>query len=100
MNRVRLEVLPWLSRYFGAESTARAILERDVATGVTVGGFLEDMTLQSQELKEVLFDDRTGRLVSHIIVIKNGRLLELSGGLEAELEDGDTLRLMASIAGG
>ena len=100
MNHVRLEVLPWLSRYFGAEGSARAILERDVDAGITVGRLLEDVTSRSQELKEVLFDDRTGRLISHIIVIKNGRLLELSGGLDAELEDGDTIRLMASIAGG
>lgn len=100
MSRVRLEVMPWLSRYFAAERSGRVVLAREVSDGATVGDLLEEIASQSQELKDLLFDAQTGRVAGHISLILNGRFLELSGGLEAKLKDRDTLRLMAGIGGG
>ena len=100
MSHVRLEVLPWLARYFGTEQSGRVVLEREVSDGTTVSDLLEDVTSQNQELQEVLFDTQTGRLTGYVTLILNGRLLELAGGLEAELRPGDTLRLMPTLAGG
>jgi molybdopterin converting factor small subunit len=100
MSHVRLEILPWLSRYFDAERLGPVILEKDVADGVTVRDLLEEMTSQNQKLGRVLFDERSGRLAAHVRVILNGRVLELAGGLEAKLKDGDTIRLVAGIGGG
>jgi molybdopterin converting factor small subunit len=95
-----LEIMPWLSRYFDAERLGPIVLERNVADGITVKGLLDEITSRNQELKEVIFDERTGRLAGHVWIILNGRLLELSGGLETKLQDGDTIRLMAGIVGG
>lgn len=100
MSHVRLEVLPWLTRYFGTEQSGRVVLEKELSDGTTVSDLLEDVTSQNQELKQVLFDTQTGRLTGYVTLILNGRLLELAGGLEAELEPGDTLRLMPTLAGG
>ena len=100
MSSVRLEVMPWLSRYFAAEHSGRVVLEREVSDGATVRDLLEEITSQNQELKEVLFDTKTGRLSGHITLILNGRFLELSGGLEAKLKPGDTIRLIPSLGGG
>ncbi len=100
MTCVHLEVLPWLSRYFVAERSGRVVLEREVSDGAMVRDLLEEIASQNQELKEVLFDAKTGRLTSHISLTLNGRFLELTGGLEARLKGGDTIRLMPSIGGG
>jgi len=39
-------------------------------------------------------------LAGHISLILNGTFLELSGGLEARLKPGDTVRLMLGFSGG
>jgi molybdopterin converting factor small subunit len=100
MNHVRLEVMPWLSRYFDSEASDRVVLEKDVAEGARVVDLLNEVTCQRQELKRILFDEGSDGLVSHVVVVLNGRLLELVGGLDAKLKDGDTIRLIAGIVGG
>ena len=100
MSSVRLEVMPWLSRYFGAERSGQVVLEREVSDGATVRDLLEEIASQNQEFNEVLFDAKTGSLAGHISVILNGRFLELAGGLEAKLRPGDTIRLMPAFSGG
>ena len=97
---VRLEIMPWLSRYFAAERSGRAILDTEVSDGATVMELLLEITSQNQEFGEVLFDAQTGRVAGYISLILNGRLLELAGGLEAELRPGDTLRLTPAFSGG
>jgi len=100
MNSVRVEILPWLSQRFDPESVGQVILEREVRDGTTVRDILEEIALQNQEFKEILFDARTGRLAGYIGLILNGRYLELAGGLDTRLKPGDTIRLMPGFSGG
>lgn len=100
MSRVCLEVMPWLSRYFGVERSERAVLEREVRDGATVRDLLEEIASQNREFKEVIFDAQTGGLAGRVSLILNGRFLELSGGLDTKLRSGDTLRLMLAFGGG
>ena len=100
MGNVRLEIMPGLSRYFAAERVGRLVLEREVSDSATVRDLLEEVASQNREFKEALFNARTGNLAVHISLFLNGRFLELSGGLEAKLKSGDTLRLMLAFSGG
>ncbi|MAG35985.1 MAG: hypothetical protein CL878_07055 [Dehalococcoidia bacterium] len=100
MDRVRVEVMSWLSRYLDTGRPSRVILEQDVGDGTTVRQLLEEIASDNQEFREVLFDATTGRLSGHIGLILNGRFLELAGGLEAELKPGDVVRLMPGFSGG
>ena len=100
MGSVRLEILPWLSRYVTAEHAGRTVLEVEVKDGGTVRDLLEEITSQNQEFKDVIFDAKTKRLAGHIALILNGRLVELAGGLEATLSPGDTIQLMPGFSGG
>ena len=99
-NVLHIEVMPWLSRYFGAERYERVILERKVSDGATIRDLLEEITSQHQASKEILFDSKTGKLAGHVSLILNGRFLELAGGMEAKLKPGDTIRLMPGFSGG
>ena len=100
MTRVRLEIMPWLSRYFGADGSGRVILDREVRDGATVSDLLEEIASQNPELREVLFAAKNRRLPGHIILILNGRFVQLAGGLDATLRSGDTIRLMPTLGGG
>ena len=100
MVGVRLEVTAGLSHYFGGEGPGRVVLEKEVRDGATVGDLLEEITSRKQELRELLFDVQTGRLSGYIGLILNGRFLELAGGLETKLQEGDNMRLMLAIRGG
>jgi molybdopterin converting factor small subunit len=100
MGGVRLEILAWLSRYFGVESSGRVVLEREVTQGTTVGDLLAELISQNRELRDVCFDPQSGRPTGHVTFVLNGRFLELAGGLEAELSPGDTIRLMPTLGGG
>jgi molybdopterin converting factor small subunit len=100
MSCVRLEVMPGLSRAFGSEGPGPFVLEREIDDGATVRDLLEEIAAQNREVKEALFDARTGRLAGHISAILNGRFLELAGGLDTKLKAGDTLRLMFIPSGG
>ena len=100
LNSVRVEVMPWLSRYFEAEGHGRIALEREIADGTTVRDLLEEISSYNQEFMDVLFDSSTGGLGRFMTIVLNGRLLELAGGLETKLKPGDTILLMAALAGG
>ena len=100
MSTVRLEILPWLSRYFAAGFSGLLVLDREVSEGATVRDFLEEITSQNREFKNGPFNARTGKLAGHLNLILNGRFLELSGGLEAKLKPGDTIRLMLGFSCG
>ena len=97
---VRVELMSWLSRYFGAERSGSVVIEREVADGATVKDLLEELSSDNEEFRDILFDSSTGRLGGYMTVALNGRLLELAGGLETKLKPGDTILLMAAIAGG
>jgi len=100
MRRVRIEVMPWLSGYLVEGSTGPALLDEYVADGTRVRDLLQQLVGRKRDLEEVLFDSSKGSLAGHVVATLNGRILELAGGLETELKDGDTLRLMVGIVGG
>ena len=100
MGTVRLEIMPGLSRYFAAGFSGLLVLEREVSEGATVRDLLDEITSRNTEYKNGPFNVRTGKLAGHLSVILNGRFLELSGGLEAKLKPGDTIRLMLGFSGG
>jgi molybdopterin converting factor small subunit len=100
MSSVRLEILPWLNRYFSSERSRRAVLEMKVNADTTVRDVLEDVSAQNPDFKEVLFNAQTGRVAGHIAVILNGTMLELKGGLDAKLGPGDTIQVMPGFSGG
>ena len=100
MGSVKIEIMPWLSRYFAPGRYGRVTMERDVDEGATIRDLLEEIISDNREVREVLFEAGTGRLAGYIALVLNGRFVELSGGLDTELKPGDTLRLMPGFSGG
>lgn len=100
MAKVKIEVFPWLSGTFGSRRSDRLVLEEEVGDGTTMGLLLRKLAADHKEFGDITFDQDTQDLSGHISVILNGRLLELAGGLEASLKDGDSLLLLPAFDGG
>lgn len=97
--RVQVEILPWLSEHVSVGHRGRLTLTKEVSDGITVREFLETLVSDNQPLRGLIFVD-SGRLAGYILLLLNGRLIELAGGMEAKLRPGDTLRLMPGYSGG
>jgi molybdopterin synthase sulfur carrier subunit len=99
MDRVRLEIMPWLSHVLGAQDS-HLVLEEEVEEGETVGELLARIAARHQRFGELVLDAETGRLTGHVSLTFNGRLLELLDGLQTKMRDGDTIVLLPAFAGG
>jgi molybdopterin synthase sulfur carrier subunit len=99
VNTIQLEILPWLSRVFDGTGATHIILEQESAEGDTVRDLLERLTADHPSLGSLLYDS-DGKLAVHISIIINNRLLELTGGLDTELQAGDRVRLLPAFSGG
>jgi len=100
MAKVKLEVIPWLTDYFGARGASRLVLEEEAAEGEKVRDLLVRLADRYQEFGRLAFDAEKGQLSGHITVICNNRLLELLDGLDTVLKEGDTILLLPAYAGG
>ncbi len=67
-------------------------------TGGTVGEALQNLTSQYPELRQHLYDgDKLRNFVNVFLGEEDVRFLD---GMETELDEGDNLRIIPSIAGG
>ncbi len=100
MSRIRLEVLPWATKAFGSKTGRRLVIEEEIEEGSRVKDLFATLAQRHQAFSQLVFDPASGKLTGEITVICNGRLLELAGGLDTVLNDGDELMLLPAFAGG
>jgi molybdopterin converting factor small subunit len=98
--RVRLEVVPWLTRAFGVAESGRFVKEEEVDAGTTVRELFDRLATQYQGFAEFVFDRDSRELTGLVSVIFNDRVVEMQGGLDATITDGDTIILLPAYAGG
>lgn len=70
----------------------------DLQDRATVAEALEALAESLPQLHSLMFD--RGALRDHLHVFVNGRNVGTSGGLEAELHDGDSLTFFPPVGGG
>jgi molybdopterin converting factor small subunit len=70
-----------------------------VESGASVARFMTNL-VASDRRYEPLFDSQTQSLPEHVEVVLNDRVLDLQGGLEAPLAEGDVLTFLPAHAGG
>lgn len=77
----------------------RSLVEMEVAPGDTVGSVLERLITQYPRMRPLLFA-RPGVLLPYVIIVKNGRDVRDSKGLEEPVGPEDELALFPPSAGG
>lgn len=101
MDKVRVEVMSAFAEALGLPSASEeSIPEPDGGDARSVKGLLERLAAKYQYFGEMAFDRDKRELTGTVALFHNGRALDLSSGLETELNDGDTLTFVPVIAGG
>lgn len=73
----------------------QAVIE---VSGETIGAAMDDLTARYPELRQHLYEgDQLRNFVNVFLGDEDVRFLD---GLETEIDDGDSLRIIPSIAGG
>ena len=89
--------------YFNLQEAmdGKSVLEVEKETA-TLRDLLDDLSKRfGKDLRELIFDPGTGGLVSHVMLLVNGRnYLFMPDRLDTVLKDGDEIGLFPPIAGG
>lgn len=72
----------------------------DVPEKSTVRDVMGRLAAELAGIGQFVFDAQDGEFRPDFILVLNHRLLDLRGGLGAELEDGDQLAIIQAIPGG
>ncbi len=99
-SSVSVEVLSWLRSRLGYPEAGRVVLSAEIDEGGTVGDLLGRLASENAGFAKYVYDAADERLLDHVVVLLNGRALELAGGLGAPLSAGDRLVLLPAFAGG
>ena len=67
--------------------------------GDSIGAILEDLAVKYPEMSVRALDVR-GRLRSHLVMIRNDRVLDRAGLSQVRVSNEDDLRLFAAASGG
>ena len=99
-GKIRLELVPWVSETCGSREPGRLILDESIEEGATIGTLLRKIASEHPAFRQAVLDPSGERLSSDVSVVLNGRLLDLLGGMNTPLRDGDTVLLLPFIDGG
>ena len=72
--------------------------KRVIATGDTLQAVISDLESNYSGISERLVDN--GRLQRFVNIYVNDEDVRFSGGLDAEINDGDTVTILPAVAGG
>ncbi|MCK4961265.1 MAG: MoaD/ThiS family protein [Anaerolineales bacterium] len=76
------------------------VKEREIELSGTpdVRGLLE-LLCDSDERREKIFG-QSGELRPYVMIFKNGQPIQMSGGIQTELKDGDEIAIFPPVSGG
>jgi len=99
-EQIRIEIIPWLTELAGESRSRRLIVQEELGGEGTVREVLMRLGQRYPTLGRLLLDPETGEVGGQVNVVVNDKLLDLAGGLEAKLKEGDTLVLLPAFQGG
>lgn len=100
MARVRLEIVPWLTRTFGGRGLGRLVLEQEIREDQALGKLLRDLAVEHKGFAEVAFDATLEKPTRYVNVIVNDQIVEWAWEWTTKVKDGDTIVLLPAYAGG
>ena len=101
MASVRLEYYAWLGRVLGLSTReGRLFVDEAITPGETVRSLLQRLAVRSESFRETIYEPAQDRVRESVALLVNDRAVELAGGLDAPLQDGDNLVFLPGFAGG
>lgn len=83
----------------GSRRGTRTLISAELNAGQSVAALLQRLVAEDARYA-LLFDASSASLPEHVEVVLNDRVLDLQGGLAAQLAPGDTLTFLPAHAGG
>ena len=101
MNGIAVEVSfhAWQSEVFGKEESP-VILEEVINKGMTFEGLLNQLIGKYPALEGTVVEPESRRVYDHAMVILNDRVIDLAGGPQVVLSQGDKIQFIPMVAGG
>ncbi|MDO8673920.1 MAG: hypothetical protein Q7O66_21115 [Dehalococcoidia bacterium] len=99
-GRIRIEIIPWLTRSFGQRGSSRLILEEEIDNETGMIDFLTNLSKKYPAVGVAIVDLQAGQLFDHVEIVHNDVLLGGKVVLEQVVRDGDTLVFLPAFAGG
>jgi molybdopterin converting factor small subunit len=99
MIQIQVTFCAWPPNIFGNERSS-VTLEEHIDEGGTFQDFLNHLVRSYPALKDTLIDPATEQLYDEIVAIVNGRFLDLIGGMQTHLKDGDRIEFFPCLPGG
>ncbi|MFA7248162.1 MAG: MoaD/ThiS family protein [Dehalococcoidia bacterium] len=100
MSEVTVDVMPMLAPYFSAAGGEHLRFTAPIENGDTILDLLGHLADEHAALDGVLIDRSSRELTEAVRVVLNDRVVELAGGLDTVLVDGDTILILPAFAGG
>jgi molybdopterin converting factor small subunit len=104
MNRVTIEIWLWLSKELGGDfaspSEMRSIRDESVEEGTTIRQLLDNLAGRYPPIAECVFDTKAKRLLPHIVVNYNDRVISPHIVHDQVLHDGDKITILPVYMGG
>ena len=100
MSQIQLEIMPTLAPLFGGQESRRLTLSEPIQEGETVRDLLHRLVKRHERLHGLVFDTQTQQLSGNVRLVLNGRLIELVGGLDTCLANGDAVLFLSAFSGG
>ena len=99
MATVHLEIVPWLTKSLGIDGAGHAKVDETMPDGASVLDLLQRLAQRYPDFGRIAFI-ANGCLSRQVYIVINDRVLDLAGGMEAELKEGDRLLLLPAFSGG
>ncbi len=100
METVKLEFSMPYAEILDTGSIGDVVIEQDITGDGTVRNLLIELSERYPRASELIFDKTSQRLLEGVWVFVNKKQLELLGGLDSKLKDGDVLSFVPIVAGG
>lgn len=100
MDTVQLECYSWLCRQLGMGDGESTVMDVPLTGDRTVRSVLAYLASRSEAFSRLVYDAETDHIRDYVALVLNGRMVELVGGLEAQLRAGDRLLLIPGFSGG
>ena len=97
---IRLRILPWFSNLIKGEKSGELSLDFFLTEGSTFQDFLRVLTSQRSDIAALFCDQADGQVKYNAVIVINDRVIELVGGYQALLSDGDVIMVMPAYSGG
>jgi len=98
--KVSVEVMSWLKEDFEHEGWDRLVFDQEITRNSSIMDLLQQLAREYPRFNQKAFIDSKHNLLDYSAVVFNGTFLSSLQNLDAELKEGDNIKLTPGFYGG